>query len=118
MKSINKKLALSALVCLVLLSITCTAQLSVQIYNAFAVIICAIAEALWLIAPQLVTVIIILAAAVWVYSRDDAGLRNQARTWIIHAIIGSIILVVAYSIVTAINIDGSQVVGWCPGVSV
>ncbi len=114
----NKTLALSAFICLVLLSITCTAQLSVQIYNAFAVIICGIAEALWWIAPQLVAVIIILAAAVWVYSRDDAGLRNQARTWIIHAIIGSIILVIAYSIISAINVNGSMVVGWCPGVSV
>jgi len=49
---------------------------------------------------------IVVAGVLWVYSQDDAAKRNQAKTWVLHALIGAIIATVAYFLAIAISPSG------------
>lgn len=65
-----------------------------DIANPFLDVICCIASAMEWIITAIAVLIIALGGAVWVYSQDDPGKRNQAKTWVLHAIIALIIMMI------------------------
>ena len=100
---------------LTILTQTATAvNLSTTISNPFNNVLCAVWQAIQTLGAPLAAVVIIAAAAIWVYSRDDAGKRNAAKTWIVHAIIGIIVILIAISIITSIAVDGTSLAINCP----
>lgn len=110
--------SVSLVALLILLSPTASAgALADALTTTFTEVICSIAESIFALATAIAALVIIAAAGLWVYSKDDAGKRNAAKVWIMHAIIGLIIILVAKSIVTSISVGGSGVSGWCTGIS-
>jgi hypothetical protein len=68
-------------------------------------VFCNIARLIFMIAAALAALIIILAGLRWITAADDPGARNGAKTTIISAVIGLIIIMIAVYIV-AIVVNG------------
>ncbi|MFH1835009.1 MAG: TrbC/VirB2 family protein [Methanobacteriota archaeon] len=86
-----------------------SASLQDTIGDTFWGILCAIAGAIYEISALLAILVILAAAALWVYSKDDASKRNEAKTWIIHALIGLVIIVIAGNLIVGIKAGGSSI---------
>jgi len=61
--------------------------------------ICRLITVLWGIVAAVAIIVIVIAGVRWVGSAEDASARAAAKTTIIHAIIGLIIIAVALAIV-------------------
>jgi type IV secretory pathway VirB2 component (pilin) len=107
-----RRISLCVIMVFILFSMSVSATLAGTLSAAFRSVLCAIAGAIWKLATIVAVLVIIAAAAMWVYSRDDAGARNQARVWIVNALIGLIVILIAKSVVTGVTIN-SSFVGWC-----
>jgi hypothetical protein len=105
-KCVNK--AELILISIILLTGLSSASLNTDISSPFNEVLCAIFLAIRYLSLPLAALIIIAAAAIWVESRDDAGKRNAAKVWIIHAIIGLIILLIAVNVITSVKVSGSS----------
>ena len=68
----------------------------VSLINA---LICRLITILWGVSAAVATIVIVIAGIRWIGSSEDAGARAQAKSTIVHAIIGLIIVIVALSIV-------------------
>ena len=68
----------------------------VSLINA---LICRLITILWGVSAAVATIVIVIAGIKWIGSSEDAGARAQAKSTIVHAIIGLIIVIVALSIV-------------------
>jgi hypothetical protein len=73
--------------------------------NCLNRVFCNIARLIFMIAAGLAALIIILAGLRWITAADDPGARNGAKTTIISAIVGLIIIMIAVYIV-AIVVNG------------
>ncbi|MFH1835008.1 MAG: hypothetical protein ABH851_02340 [Methanobacteriota archaeon] len=83
-------------------------ELMSPFHDAICAFICVFVKAI----PALAVTMIVVAGVLWVYSQDDAAKRNQAKTWVLHALIGAIIATVAYFLAIAISPGG--IVFPCP----
>lgn len=120
MNAIKKITGISASLALLLVILSPTASagdLADALTTTFTEVICSVAESIFALATAIAALVIIAAAGLWVYSKDDAGKRNAAKVWIMHAIIGLIIILVARSVVTSISVGGTGVSGWCAGIN-
>jgi hypothetical protein len=72
-----------------------------SVINPINCILCRIITILWGITAAITTFVIVIAGIKWMGSMDDPGARAQAKTSIIHAIVGMVIVMIAL-----------QVVGW------
>jgi hypothetical protein len=86
-----------------LLSYTVSAQLAPQIYTPVTSIICEIFKAVLNVVGALAAAVFMISGIKWVSSRDDAGARNSARTSMVHAIIGLIVVLLARIVVGGIT---------------
>ncbi|RLI90494.1 MAG: hypothetical protein DRO89_05760 [Candidatus Altiarchaeales archaeon] len=68
----------------------------VSLINA---LICRLITILWGVSAAVATIVMVIAGIRWIGSSEDAGARAQAKSTIVHAIIGLIIVIVALSIV-------------------
>jgi len=68
----------------------------VSLINA---LICRLITILWGVSAAVATIVIVIAGIRWIGSSEDAGARAQAKSTIVHALIGLIIVIVALSIV-------------------
>lgn len=82
---------------------TVSAGLAENIYTPITSIICEIFSAVISITGALAAAVFMIAGIKWVASRDDAGARNAARTTMIHAIVGLIIVLLAKTVVGGIT---------------
>jgi hypothetical protein len=73
--------------------------------NCLNTVFCNIARLIFMIAAALAALIIILAGLRWITAGDDPGARQGAKTTIISAIVGLIIIMIAVYIV-AIVVNG------------
>ena len=111
----NKNCALSAFMFLFLTIQTVSAQLAARIYTPITSIICNIYSAVLDIAGALAACVFMIAAVKWIASRDDAGARNSARTAMVHAIIGIIVILIAKVVVGGITSSiGFAAAAICP----
>ncbi len=62
-------------------------------------LICRLVQVLYAISAAVATVVIVIAGIKWIGSSEDAGARAQAKSTIIHALIGLIIVIIALSLV-------------------
>jgi len=73
------------------------AQAANPIADPICTVLAGILNALRAIGPALVALMLIYGGVRYIYSADDPGGRKQAKSLLINAIIGGIILVVVYS---------------------
>jgi len=85
---------LVALITLVLLCTSASAQLLKPVY-CFVI---ALISAMSTVGGSLVLLMIVYAAVKYVYNADDPGARKQAVSMIVNAIIAGILLLIAYAI--------------------
>jgi len=71
-------------------------------------IICALYDAFVLIASALGGLIIVVSGVIWISAHDDPGKRKTAKSAIIHALVGLIIVSVAIVIIDGIEIRMSD----------
>lgn len=96
------KRALCILFVLISVSPTVLALSSADILPPFTTVICALYTSYKYVIPALAVLIFAIAGALWLYSQEDAGKRNAAKTWILHIIIGAIIATLAWTIANEI----------------
>jgi cation transport ATPase len=82
---------LSAFLFFVMASQYAAALTEDELAEAFRPVLCAFIETFWQVILPLSVLIIAIAGAMWIYSQDDAGKRNSAKTWVLHALVGLII---------------------------
>ena len=70
-----------------------------SVITIIAKFICKLIQVLWGITAAVATIVIVTAGIRWVGSAEDASARASAKSTIIHAIIGVIIIAVALAIV-------------------
>lgn len=92
-----------------ILIINVSAGLAGTIGDAFNNILCPLAIAAQKIGPPLAFLIFLIAAAIWAYSAEDPGKRAAAKTWMLHALIGLIILLIARAIITGVKVGTTTI---------
>jgi type IV secretory pathway VirB2 component (pilin) len=71
-------------------------------------LLCRLLQVLWGIAAAVAIIVIVLAGIKWIGSAEDAGARAQAKSTIVHAIIGLLIVMIALTLVGWV-VQGSAV---------
>jgi len=96
--------------------------------NAINCVICKVASLIFMIVAALAALVIILAGLKWLTSGDDPGARSAAKTAIISAFVGIIIIFIAVYVVSwvitglpgmkALNVDPTKwlAVGGCDSI--
>jgi len=106
-----KKILNLAIIFLALVHPVSAKALSLTIQSTFTGIVCAVAGAMYELSTALAVLVILAAAALWIYSKDDASKRNQAKTWIIHALIGLVVIVITGNLIAGVSVGGSSLIG-------
>jgi hypothetical protein len=75
-----------------------TASVSTVTSNILTMV-CNIVKVLAGVAVGLAALVIIVAGIKWIGSSEDAGARAQAKTTIVHALVGLVIIIVAVALV-------------------
>ena len=75
-------------------SVLVSAQ-STAVETAISCMACRIMQLVFMIIGMVVTLVVIFAGLKWVGSGEDPDARNQAKSMIIHAIIGLVIIIIA-----------------------
>ena len=88
---------------LLMQTVSAPAGLAENIYTPITSVICEIFKGVVNITGALAAAFFMIAGIKWVASRDDAGARNSARTAMIHAIIGLIIVLIAKTLVAGVS---------------
>lgn len=78
------------------------AMTAAQIYGPITSIVCGIYSGIVNIVGALAAAVFMISGVKWVASRDDAGARNSARSSMVHAIVGLIIVLLAKTLVEQI----------------
>jgi len=89
------------LLLIISIDITSAAVAVTSVIYPINCILCRILTILWGVTAAITTFVIVLAGIKWMGSMEDPTMRAQAKTTIIHAIVGLIIVTIAI-----------QVVGW------
>ncbi|ODS42608.1 MAG: hypothetical protein MSIBF_04695 [Candidatus Altiarchaeales archaeon IMC4] len=94
----QKMAALAALGILMLMTVGMVSaqQSAADVVNC---IICRLLNVLYSIAAGVALIIIVLAGIKWTASGDDPGARKSAKESVIHAILGLVIVLVAYAVI-------------------
>jgi len=90
----RKSKALIILGIILLSSVLVSAQ-NTAVKTAITCMACRIMQLVFMIIGMVVTLVIIFAGLKWVGSGEDPDARNQAKSMIIHAIIGLVIIIIA-----------------------
>ena len=77
----------------------------VDLAAPFKIVLCALITAFWNVIVPLGVLIIAIAGAMWIYSQDDAGKRNSAKTWVLHALVGLIIATIAWALAEGVGLN-------------
>lgn len=88
---------------LLVLSTASVAIAPANITNPVKKVLCAIWTSLMYIGVVAAGVVVVISGVNYLYNRDNPAKRNASISWIIHALIGLIILSVAKSIVEGIG---------------
>jgi type IV secretory pathway VirB2 component (pilin) len=108
---VKKELKMLMLLGIVLMIGLASAQANVtSIINN---LMCRILQVLWAVAAGVAVVVIVVAGIKWIGSAEDAGARAQAKSTIVHAIIGLLIVMVAMAVVGWV-VSGDVVPLVCP----
>ncbi len=67
--------------------------------NPINCILCRIINIMWGIVAGIATLVIMLAGLKWMGSAEDPGARAQAKTSIVHALVGLIIVIVSLLVI-------------------
>jgi disulfide bond formation protein DsbB len=83
-------------------------------------VLCKLASLVYITAGAIASLVIIMAGLRWVTSADDPGARNAAKTTIISAFVGLIIIILAVFIVALVlnnipGMDGVDPMEWMTG---
>ncbi len=93
----------SAVILLVLLlssiDIASAAVVITSIIYPISCVLCRILQILWGITAGITTMVIVLAGLKWIGSMEDPGSRAVAKSSIVHAIVGLILVTIAMQIV-------------------
>ena len=84
---------------LLIIGIGMVAAGSSSITTLINVLLCRIITVLWGVSAAVATIVIVIAGIKWIGSSEDAGARAQAKSTIVHAVIGLIIVMVALVLV-------------------
>jgi len=110
----TKKTFIIALTCLIILTTTASADAAEEIKNAVCDVIANILFPLIVIGFSLVLLMITYAGVKYVYSADDPGGRKEAKSIIVNAIIGGILLFIAGALAALVNGPDAKYCGCNP----
>jgi len=112
--NMKRVLVLSAMSLLLSTLASATAYPSIQ--STLCAVILAIYGPIAAIGGSLVLLMIVYAGVKYVYSADDPGGRKQAKSIIVNAIIGGVILLISVALFRMIA-SGGWVLKVCPGMT-
>ncbi len=98
----EKRYSLTCVLLIIFLAQAVSSGFAQAIYQPVTSIICEIFKGVVNITGALASAIFMISGIKWIASRDDAGARNSARTSMIHAIIGLIIVLLAKTLVSGV----------------
>ena len=99
-----KKISVLFFLALIFLSITDVSAQWDTIINVVTGIVCGIYDVFWAIAGGIASLIFVIAGVKWVASENDPGSRKAAKDAMVHALVGLIIVGVAYLVVGAVGL--------------
>lgn len=91
----NRKSKALILLGIILLSSVLVSAQNTAVMTAITCMACRIMQLVFMIIGMVVTLVIIFAGLKWVGSGEDPEARGQAKSMIIHAIIGLVIIIIA-----------------------
>lgn len=68
--------------------------------SSISTMICRVIQLLAAVAVGIAALVIVVAGIKWIGSSEDAGARAQAKTTIVHALVGLVIIVISVILVT------------------
>jgi len=84
---------------LINIGITLAVPAATAVTNPIHCVLCRILTILWGVTAGIATFVIVIAGIKWMGSMDDPGARAQAKSSIVHAVIGLIIVMIALQLV-------------------
>lgn len=112
---VKKELKMLMLLGIVLLTIGfASAQASSSVITIINSLLCRLLQVLFAVSAAVATIVIVMAGIKWIGSAEDAGARAQAKSTIVHAIIGLLIVMIALTLVGwVVSSDASMNVFSC-----
>lgn len=97
---VKKEVKMLMLLGIVLLTIgMASATTAATVMTIINDLLCKLLQVLWGVAAAVAIIVIVLAGIKWIGSSEDAGARAQAKSTIVHAIIGLLIVMIALTLV-------------------
>jgi hypothetical protein len=109
----KKEVQVLMLLGIVLLTIGLASATASSVITVINNLLCRLLQVLFAVSAAVATIVIVLAGIKWIGSSEDAGARAQAKSTIVHAIIGLLIVMVALTLVSWVVADSPVAVLAC-----
>jgi hypothetical protein len=96
---VKKELKMLMLLGIVLMTVGLASAAGSSVVTIINALLCRLLQVLFAVSAAVATIVIVLAGIKWIGSSEDAGARAQAKSTIVHAIIGLLIVMIALTLV-------------------